>query len=1135
MARVFVSYRRVAPDDAVAVKLYRVLTDLGHDVFVDSETIKIGDRWPSEIGASLELAEWFVPLISSSYLASENCVDKELVIALSRRRSADLKILPVHLAWAGKFPELVREVAEIQADRWGSPEDTLAVVERVAAQLPRPTSLVKGMRPFDVVDGDAFRQLCREREIEECRRLLAETRGTLVIHGVSGSGKTSFVRAGLIAGMPAGGWQLVTAGDDVPAPSESLAGSATTLILDQFEQAVVQLAADPAAAGAFEDAAAAWLAGSPDRRLVIVLRDEYRTPFDAVLPKLSGGATSFPLLPLTPDDAGRALVEILKSAKVEHDVDFVKKLVHELVDGVPPRVRPALLQLIAHESWVSERGLDKRHWGETPASRRAFFETHVRSAVLDRMPRPVRLASAFALRGLTAGELKTAPRTAAFVAKEEHLAEDLVVRTLEAAASPDARVVTVEEDAGVETYQLVHDLFAGAIHGVVKAEELARRGRTRRVVGALLLSLVAASVVLAVVAVVLWRGSEESRAEAERNAAEVQRGADERFLGDALELLDGDPAGAATKLASVKDLDRHSGLPLALARELAVRGVPVALPGSRLPVIGVAMDTTGDRVLAFHASTSSGEIHVWDLREGRAIRSWAGSRIVSFASTPDASRVVAGTDSGKVVIIDVDGRAILLDTGLVARIAAVAITDDGKTLAYAAHRHETLDFGEQLLRRVVVCDIETRRCHALPPARVEPNQLRFDDAGGYLAAVEPVGLLHVWRLGSGAPKHLGAIRLREPDGSFGIIGRGPLLDFTRVEPLEIIIAFEGCSLDEITLVDDKPQLRCVSRRFSGDADRLIVDPAGAYAFCAAGSEAGLTALATGEVERPYRAGWATSNAGLDVIVHRKGRDMKVIERRTGEIRRHLRLAGGELHPVVSANGQRLAVGATDGTVRVWSLVADEVPTSADATRSWLRGVSRAPQPISITDAAMKPDLETWPIDVAATDPETDEPGGGVLRGSEIGSFGTLRAERIATWSADVSADLGISRALRVIDSELEQCLSELSKEDRPPTPGSLVVEVGVRDRRIEYAKSSSEPPVRDCIDAAFASTTFLTFDPSFDFSATYRLWIAPLSGPFGGLGGNDPPREEPDPAGSGFGLGIGTGCPGSRRGYGAGN
>ncbi|TMQ12174.1 MAG: toll/interleukin-1 receptor domain-containing protein, partial [Deltaproteobacteria bacterium] len=87
--RIFISYRREKPDNEVALALYRRLSDAGHDVFLDSERIHVGERWPRTIRAALDYTEWFVALVSLQYLYSVHCKD-ELETAAKRHLRDDL-------------------------------------------------------------------------------------------------------------------------------------------------------------------------------------------------------------------------------------------------------------------------------------------------------------------------------------------------------------------------------------------------------------------------------------------------------------------------------------------------------------------------------------------------------------------------------------------------------------------------------------------------------------------------------------------------------------------------------------------------------------------------------------------------------------------------------------------------------------------------------------------------------------------------------------------------------------------------------------------------------------------------------------------------------------------------------------
>jgi hypothetical protein len=401
---------------------------------------------------------------------------------------------------------------------WNGPDDTAMAIQAIVEQLPPPISLVKGMRAFTAIDAEAFPALGRGDEIARCVAQLAEP-GVLVIYGVAGAGKTSFVHAGVAPALPLETWYAITARTTLGDLGE-LAGERPTLIVDQFEQAVVALGGDTGAAAAFEDRALDWLAGAANRRLVLVIRDEYRTPFEAILPRLAGIARRFALLPLRAEPAVETLRAICDSAQIDYDAAFLRPLVDDLADGVPPLVRPALLQLIAHEASELGARLDAVRWGATPASRRSFFEAHLRTAVLDRLPRSVdRLAAVRALRALTSGELKSPPRTEAEIGALEVVVAPVVEHVLDLAIAPHARVVGTELDGGIERFQLVHDLFAGAIHSLAKREEAERRARVRRAVTIVLGGLLVAALVLGGAAGLLWRRAETSDRESKLQLA----------------------------------------------------------------------------------------------------------------------------------------------------------------------------------------------------------------------------------------------------------------------------------------------------------------------------------------------------------------------------------------------------------------------------------------------------------------------------------------------------------------------------------------------------------------------------------------------------------------------------------------
>jgi hypothetical protein len=107
MANVFISHR--GADRAAADRLARELRDRGHDVWIDTWKIKIGDSIIEQIDRGLSAASFLVLCCSDAPSASP-WMDREWMSALARQlEGANVRVLPVRLT-GGTLPPILADV-----------------------------------------------------------------------------------------------------------------------------------------------------------------------------------------------------------------------------------------------------------------------------------------------------------------------------------------------------------------------------------------------------------------------------------------------------------------------------------------------------------------------------------------------------------------------------------------------------------------------------------------------------------------------------------------------------------------------------------------------------------------------------------------------------------------------------------------------------------------------------------------------------------------------------------------------------------------------------------------------------------------------------------------------------------------
>jgi hypothetical protein len=132
MKNVFISYRRVEPDQSLAKFLVEKLEANGQSVFWDNR-ITIGQDWARVIDERIQKTNFFVVLVSTESMRSD-MVREEIKLAhtLSRRTEDPLKILPIRVAYLGDLPyDLRAYLNPIQYTIWHSESDSSGVAQQI--------------------------------------------------------------------------------------------------------------------------------------------------------------------------------------------------------------------------------------------------------------------------------------------------------------------------------------------------------------------------------------------------------------------------------------------------------------------------------------------------------------------------------------------------------------------------------------------------------------------------------------------------------------------------------------------------------------------------------------------------------------------------------------------------------------------------------------------------------------------------------------------------------------------------------------------------------------------------------------------------------------------------------------------
>lgn len=136
MAKVFISYSHLEPDNSLAKKFCQELIKAGHEVFRASESIELGASWTKKIDEALESSDYFLLLLSARSLESDMVTEEVRRAKKLRETRASKKpsILPIRV----ELPlgqdinyDLASYLNRIQQRLWNGEKDTSPVLSEL--------------------------------------------------------------------------------------------------------------------------------------------------------------------------------------------------------------------------------------------------------------------------------------------------------------------------------------------------------------------------------------------------------------------------------------------------------------------------------------------------------------------------------------------------------------------------------------------------------------------------------------------------------------------------------------------------------------------------------------------------------------------------------------------------------------------------------------------------------------------------------------------------------------------------------------------------------------------------------------------------------------------------------------------
>jgi hypothetical protein len=129
---VFISYSH--KDEEIALNFSDYLKKCGCDIFLASQTIKIGDKWPEKITEALNKADYFLVLLSMQSLSSDMVTEEIKIARQLYDKVAKPKIFPIRINLKLNYNinyDLAGYLNRFQQRVWTNSKDTIIICNEI--------------------------------------------------------------------------------------------------------------------------------------------------------------------------------------------------------------------------------------------------------------------------------------------------------------------------------------------------------------------------------------------------------------------------------------------------------------------------------------------------------------------------------------------------------------------------------------------------------------------------------------------------------------------------------------------------------------------------------------------------------------------------------------------------------------------------------------------------------------------------------------------------------------------------------------------------------------------------------------------------------------------------------------------